>query len=65
MSRRFDAAAAQKRPFPGAVFLRRRAFAGAGVALTELHEARANLEEVFLELTAYDKPVTGKGGDAQ
>ena len=41
------------------------AFAGAGVALTELHEARANLEEVFLELTAYDKPVTGKGGDAQ
>ena len=41
------------------------AFAGAGVALTELHEARANLEEVFLELTAYDKPAAGKGGDAQ
>ncbi len=41
------------------------AFAGAGVALTELHEARANLEEVFLELTATGAPVTGKGGDAQ
>ena len=41
------------------------AFAGAGVALTELHEARANLEVVFLELTAYDKPAAGKGGDAQ
>ncbi len=30
------------------------AFAGANIALTELHTARASLEEVFLELTAGD-----------
>lgn len=38
------------------------AFAGAGVALTELHAARASLEEVFLELTASEP---GEGGMAQ
>ena len=36
------------------------AFARANIALTELHAARASLEEVFLELTASD-PAEGGG----